>query len=43
MNGDTICNKERVKDRWAKRFEDILNKNSVTGKDIVENKKFVTP
>ena len=38
-NGDTISHKERVKERWAVNFENILNRDRVAGKDIEENEK----
>ena len=41
MNGATICHKKRVKERWMEHFENVLNQDSVAGKDIDENKKFV--
>ena len=38
-NGATISDKERVKERWVEHFENVLNRDTVAGKDIVENKK----
>jgi len=38
-NGCTISDKERVKERWAEHFENVLNRDTVAGKDIEENKK----
>ena len=34
-NGD----EERVKERWAKHFENVLNRDRVAGKDIEENEE----
>jgi hypothetical protein len=38
-NGATISNKERVKERWAEHFENVLYRDRVTGKDIQNNKQ----
>ena len=38
-NGATINDKERVKERWAEHFENVLNRDRVAGKDIEENEK----
>ena len=38
-NGATISDKERVKERWAEHFENVLNRDRVAGKDIEENEK----
>ena len=38
-NRATINNKERVKKRWIEHFENVLKRDSVTGKDIEENEK----
>ena len=37
-NGATISVKERVKERWVEYFENVLNRETVAGKDIEENK-----
>ena len=42
-NGATISDKERVKERSVDRFENVLNRDRVAGKDIEEMKKFVIP
>ena len=39
----TIIDKERVKERHEENFENILNRDRVTGKDIEENEKFMIP
>jgi len=41
-NGGLISNKESVKDRWTKRFENVLNQDKITGNDLKKNKKLVT-
>jgi len=38
-NGATINDKERVKERWAEHFENMLSQDAVAGKDIDENEK----
>ena len=38
-NGATIINKDRVKERWAEHFENVLNQDTIAGKDIEENEK----
>ena len=38
-NGATISDKERVKERGAEHFENVLNRDRVAGKDIGENEK----
>ena len=38
-NGATINDTERFKERWAERFENVLNRDTVAGKDIDENEK----
>ena len=38
-NGATISDKKRVKERWVEHFENVLNRDTVAGKDIVENEK----
>ena len=38
-NGATISDKERVKERWVEHFENVLNRDTVAGKDIDENEK----
>ena len=35
----TISDKERVKERWAEHFENLLHRDSVTGKCIEEKEK----
>ena len=42
-NRAIISDKERVKERWAEYFENVVNRERVAGKDIEENKKFVIP
>ena len=39
-NGATITDKERVKERLAEHFENVLNRKSVKGKDIEDNENF---
>ena len=36
-NGAPISDKERVKERWAGYFENVLNRDTVARKDIDEN------
>ena len=38
-NGATISDKEKVKKRWVEHFENVLNRDTVVGKDIDENEK----
>ena len=38
-NGVTISDKEKVKERWVEHFENVLNQDTVAGKDIDENEK----
>ena len=38
-NGATIIEKERVKERWPEHFDNVLNRDRVTGKDIEKNGK----
>ena len=38
-NGVTVSDEERVKERWAGHFENVLNRERVTGKDIEKNEK----
>ena len=38
-NGATISDKDRVKETWVEHFEDVLNRDTVAGKDIDENEK----
>ena len=38
-NGATISDNERVKERKAEHFENRLNRDRVTGKDIEKNEK----
>ena len=38
-NGATISDKEKVKERWVEHFENVLNRDTVAGKDIDENEK----
>ena len=38
-NGATISDKEKVKARWVEHFENVLNRDTVAGKDIDENEK----
>ena len=38
-DGDKISDKKRIKERWAEHFENVLNQNRATGKDIEENEK----
>jgi len=38
-NGATISDKEKVKERWVEHFENVLNRDTVVGKDIDENEK----
>ena len=38
-NGVTISDKEKVKERWVEHFENVLNRDTVAGKDIDENEK----
>ena len=42
-NRATISDKERIKERWKKQIESVLNRDRVAGKDIEENEKFVIP
>ena len=35
-NEATISDKEKVKERWVEHFENVLNRNTVAGKDIDE-------
>ena len=42
-NGATISDKEKVKERWVEHFENVLNQDTVAGKDIDKMKKFVIP
>ena len=39
VNGATISDKEKIKERWAEHFENVLNRDTVAGKDIDENEK----
>ena len=32
-NGAAIIDKEKVKERWAEHFENVLNRNTVAGKE----------
>ena len=38
-NGATFSDKEKVKERWVEHFENVLNQDTVAGKDIDENEK----
>jgi len=38
-NGATISDKETVKEKWSEHFENVLNPDTVAGKDIDENEK----
>ena len=38
-NGAAITDKERVKERWAEHFENVVNWDRVSGKDTEENEK----
>ena len=38
-NGATISEKERVKEKWAEHLENVLNRDTVAGKDTEENEK----
>ena len=38
-NRATISDKEKVKERWVEHFENVLNRDTVAGKDIDENEK----
>ena len=38
-NGATISDKEKVKERRVEHFENVLNQETVAGKDIDENEK----
>ena len=38
-NWATISDKEKVKERWVEHFENVLNQDTVAGKDIDENGK----
>ena len=38
-NGATISDNEKVKERWAEHSEDVLNRDTVAGKDMGENEK----
>ena len=38
-NAAKSSDKERVKDRWVEFFENVLNQERVSGKDIEENEK----
>ena len=38
-NGATISDKERVKEQWAEHLENVLNRDTVAGKDTEENEK----
>ena len=33
-NGATTSNKERIKEKWVKHFENVLNHDIVIGKDV---------
>ena len=33
-NGATISDKERVQERWVGHFENLVNRDTVAGKDI---------
>ena len=35
-NGATISDKEKNKERWVEHFENVLNRDTVAGKDIDE-------
>ena len=35
-NGATISDKEKVKERWVENFENVLDRDTVAGKDIDE-------
>ena len=36
-NGTTISDKERVKERWAKYFKNVLNRDTIARKDVDKN------
>ena len=38
-NRATISDKEKVKERWLKHFENLLNRDTVAGKHIEEMKE----
>ena len=42
-NGATISEKERIKERLVENFENVPNRDTIVGKDLKENKKFVMP
>ena len=39
-NGATISDKEKVKERWVEHFENVLNRDTIAGKDTDENENF---
>ena len=39
VNEAIISNKETVKERWVEHFLNVLNRDTVAGKDIEENEK----
>ena len=41
--GATISYKERLKERCVEHFQNVLNRDTVAGKDIEENEKLVIP
>ena len=43
MGMGAVNDNEKVKERRAEHFENVLNCDRVTGKDIEEYKKFVRP
>ena len=38
-NRGTVSDKERVRERWVEHFENVLNRDTVAGKDIDNNGK----
>ena len=42
-NGTTINDKERIKERWAVNFENLLNRNRVTEsqEDFLESRRLI--
>ena len=39
-NGATISDEEKVKERWVEHFENVLNRDTIAGKDTDENENF---
>ena len=38
-SGATTSDKKEVRERWVEHFENVLNQDTVAGKDIEENEK----